>query len=113
MKTSRTEVGIAFNGTYVRFPNLKVFTGPETALLTGVNFEVSDGAGYTGTYFSSSNTKIFVVLLLIGTYFLSLISITWVGLFSLGVTGYSFLGSITTFSLNWGLKAGGITDKGM
>jgi hypothetical protein len=51
LKTSKTAVGIAFNGTYVRFPNLKVFTGPEIALLTGVNFEVSNGAGYTGTYF--------------------------------------------------------------
>lgn len=61
LKTSSTAVGIAFNGTYVTFPNLKVLTVPGIALLTGVNFEISDGAGYTGTYFSSSNINIFVV----------------------------------------------------
>ena len=39
-----TAFGIALNGMYVIFPNLKVVTGPEIVVLTGINFDVSDGA---------------------------------------------------------------------
>jgi hypothetical protein len=44
LKIEITDFGIALKGIYVIFPNLKVLTGPEIVVLTGINFDELEGA---------------------------------------------------------------------
>jgi hypothetical protein len=53
-------------------------------------------------YVLPSKSNGLVVLLLIGTYFYPLISITWVGLFGLATTGSVGLGLVMTLALKAG-----------